>query len=145
MRRMMGPVAIALVLAACGSDGEPENGGVSPTVPAVVRPSSPAELAIVEPAAGASVGQDVTVVIDLQEAEIIEEVSTDLDPREGHMHLKLDGETITILGGLEERLADLVGGTLEPGPHLLEAEFVAADHGPFEPRVVATVNFTVEG
>jgi hypothetical protein len=30
------------------------------------------------------------------------------------------------------------------GPHLLEAEFVAADHGPFDPRIIVSVPFTVE-
>ena len=31
---------------------------------------------------------------------------------------------------------------LSPGHHTLEAEFVAADHGPFDPRVAASVTFT---
>jgi hypothetical protein len=30
---------------------------------------------------------------------------------------------------------------LTPGPHTLTAEFVAADHAPFNPRVVATATF----
>jgi hypothetical protein len=54
------------------------------------------------------------------------------------MHLRLDGRTITLLGSLEE---DIPGVT--PGPHLLEAEFVASDHGPFSPRVISSVTFTV--
>ncbi|HEY3208529.1 MAG TPA: hypothetical protein VGL18_01855 [Actinomycetota bacterium] len=35
--------------------------------------------------------------------------------------------------------------TLEVGPgrHVLEAEFVAADHGPFNPRVRTSVAFRV--
>jgi hypothetical protein len=32
--------------------------------------------------------------------------------------------------------------SLAPGPHTLTAEFVAADHGPFDPRVIASVTFT---
>jgi hypothetical protein len=34
--------------------------------------------------------------------------------------------------GLHERLP-----TLAPGRHLVQVEFVAADHAPFEPRVLA--------
>jgi hypothetical protein len=30
-----------------------------------------------------------------------------------------------------------------PGPHQIRAEFVAVDHLPFDPRVVATVTFRV--
>jgi hypothetical protein len=36
-------------------------------------------------------------------------------------------------------------GYLEPGPHVLQAEFVAADHGPFNPRVTAITQFIKEG
>jgi hypothetical protein len=32
---------------------------------------------------------------------------------------------------------------LSPGDHTLEAEFVAADHGPFDPRVVVHTTFTI--
>jgi hypothetical protein len=35
--------------------------------------------------------------------------------------------------------------TLDPGEHLLEAEFVAADHAPFSPRVLAKSTFTTGG
>jgi hypothetical protein len=30
-----------------------------------------------------------------------------------------------------------------PGSHHLQAEFVAVDHGPFDPRVLASVAFRV--
>ena len=30
---------------------------------------------------------------------------------------------------------------VSPGLHTLTAEFVAADHGPFNPRVIATTTF----
>jgi hypothetical protein len=30
---------------------------------------------------------------------------------------------------------------VSPGRHTLQAEFVAADHGPFDPRVTAAVTF----
>jgi hypothetical protein len=33
---------------------------------------------------------------------------------------------------------------VSPGPHTLQAEFVAADHAPFDPRVTAAVRFETE-
>jgi hypothetical protein len=39
------------------------------------------------------------------------------------------------------QLVDIRG--LSPGEHTLEAEFVAADHGPFDPRVTAQTTFTI--
>jgi len=128
-------ISAALLLASCGGQEQPER--PAPTAPA--RPASTAEIRVIEPEPGAEVeGPDVRVEIELTGAELIEEVKQDLAPDEGHMHLKLDGETITLLGTLEEVIPDV-----EPGPHLLEVEFVAADHGPFHPRVVQTIAFRV--
>lgn len=127
-----------LVLAACGSDAPPEPAdGTSPSPP-LVRPSSTGSIAIVAPTPGQVVEGDVRVRVELTGATLIEEVSTDLAPDEGHIHLSLDGETVTLLGSLDEVIPDV-----PPGPHLLEVEFVAADHGPFNPRVLQTVSFEV--
>jgi hypothetical protein len=41
--------------------------------------------------------------------------------------------------GLNERLP-----TLGPGQHLVQVEFVAADHAPFDPRVLTQAAFTVK-
>jgi hypothetical protein len=40
--------------------------------------------------------------------------------------------------GLNERLP-----TLSPGQHVVQVEFVAADHAPFEPRVLAQAAFNI--
>jgi hypothetical protein len=142
------PAAIFAIvgLVACGGD---EGGdGKSPTSvpsPAAQRPSSSAKLALVEPEAGAVLSPDaVRVRLKLTGAELTKEVSRNLRPDQGHIHLRLDGETITLLGDLDENLADILGAPVEEGPHLLEAEFVAADHGPFDPRIIVSVPFTVE-
>ncbi len=133
---------LAVGLTACGNGGEAER---SPPRAEEGRPSSTAELEIVEPEAGAVVdGESVPLEIELRGGRIVEEVSTDIRPDEGHVHVALDGETLTLLGGLKEDLVDLAGQPLEPGEHLLEVEFVAADHGFFIPRVIATSTFTVE-
>ena len=44
---------------------------------------------------------------------------------------------VTMTYGLGARIS------AAPGPHVLRAEFVAVDHGPFRPRVMATVRFRV--
>lgn len=140
--RVVTPLSLALTLAACGNDAEPDQADAGPPGE---RPSSTAELRIVEPAPGVVVSADsVPVVLELEGGRIVEEVSTDLRPDEGHVHLALDGEALTLLGGLEEDLAELNGAPLEAGQHVLEAEFVAADHGFFLPRVISTTTFTVE-
>lgn len=124
-------VGAALVLAACGN-GERATPGS--------RPASTAEIEILEPEPGAVVGADeVTVRIELSEARIVEETTTEVRPDEGHVHLTLNGETITLLGGLEETIEDL-----EPGTYVLEVEFAAGDHAPFDPRVIQSTTFTVE-
>jgi hypothetical protein len=139
-------MAAALGLGACGGNGN-DNGTGTPTLPSPVaeRPSSTGKLAMVEPASGAVVGaNDVRVRLELTGAKLIKQVSRNLRPDEGHIHLRLDGETITLLGDLDENLADLLGAPVPSGPHLLEAEFVAADHGPFNPRIIVSVPFSVE-
>jgi hypothetical protein len=124
-----------LMGAGCGS-GDPSNG---PTT-AVQRPASTGMIEILEPTPGAVVqGTEVPVRIELTGATLAEQVTTDIKPDEGHIHLKVDGRTVTILGTLEERLTGLSAGS-----HVLEVEFVAADHGPFNPRVIQVVTFTVE-
>lgn len=139
-------IAAVLGLAACGGGGDGD--GATPTTlpsPLAERPSSSAKLTLVEPASGAVVGpDDVRVRLELTGATLTKKVSRNLRPDEGHIHLRLDGETITLLGGLDENLAEILGEPVASGPHLLEAEFVAADHGPFEPRIIVSVPFTVE-
>jgi hypothetical protein len=129
-------LAVTLAVAGCGSDGDPPPATTGPAA----RPSSTASITIVEPRPGETVtGDMVTVRVDLEGARLVREVSTNLRPDEGHIHLRLDGETITILGGLTETIPDVA-----PGQHVLEVEFVAADHGFFDPRVVQVVSFSTE-
>lgn len=108
--------------------------------PTGARPASTATIDITQPAAGQIVDTDqMEVVMTLPGGRIIDTSSTTLAPDTGHIHLTLDGKLVSMTYGLVQVL-DLRG--LVPGPHTLEAEFVAADHGPFDPRVIATVTFT---
>jgi len=111
------------VLASCG--GQPS------ASPSVVRPSSPAVITIVEPTAGQTVsGTSVHVVLSLTGAKIVPQTTTKIRPDEGHVHLFVDNVLVSMNYGLEQDL------TVHPGTYVLTAEFVAADHAPFSPRVV---------
>jgi hypothetical protein len=139
--------AASLLLASCGGNGETDGGGATPTTlpsPVGERIASTAKLSLVEPASGATLAPDaVRVRLQLEGATLTKEVSRNLKADEGHIHLRLDGQTITLLGDLDENLADILGAPVPAGPHLLEAEFVASDHGPFDPRIIVSVPFTV--
>jgi hypothetical protein len=107
--------------------------------PSGARPASTATLTIQQPTAGEAVeGAQVEVVMKLTGGQVIDTATTTLTPDTGHIHLSLDGKLASMTYGLVQ-LVDL---TLDPGSHTLRAEFVAADHGPFDPRVMATVRFT---
>lgn len=128
-------IAAVLLLAsfACASDAG------TPTTTSKERPRSTAKLSVLEPKTGAELAtRSVDVKLKLDGGEITKVVSTDLKPNVGHIHVRLDGRTITLLGSLTQPVA------VTPGAHVIEAEFVAADHGPFNPRVIAAVTFTVK-
>jgi len=69
--------------------------------------------------------------------KIVSFTSTRLVPNEGHIHLFLDGALVSMSHSLAKDLQ------VTPGVHRLQAEFVALDHGPFNPRVQAFVEFQV--
>jgi hypothetical protein len=110
---------------------------VSPTLGA--RPSSQATVSVTQPADGATVtGTSVHVVLKLTGAKIVVETTTNIRPDEGHVHLFLNGQVVSMNYGLEQDLP------VTPGTYVLRAEFVAADHAPFNPRVISSdVVFTV--
>ena len=148
--RLLAVVALALALGACGGeDGTPTdvNGPSGPSGPTAAptasgpRPASTATLAIVSPAEGLVVeGTTVDLEISLEGARVVPATTTDIVPDEGHLHVILDDQLVSMTSGLNEAISDLT-----PGRHLLKVEFVASDHAPFDPRVVAAVSFEVAG
>jgi hypothetical protein len=107
------------------------------------RPASTATLAFEAPADGVTgSGDRLSVLLDLQGGRVTQTTSTTLDPAVGHLHLSVDGRLVSMTSA-RSAVVDL--GGLAPGAHTLEAEFVAADHGPFAPRVIARVSFTKAG
>jgi len=131
MMRALAAALLGCVLAlgvACGDGG-----------PSAARPRSPATVEILEPEASAVVtGAEFTVRIRLQGGRIVQETSRDLTPTEGHVHVSVDGNILSQTYGLTQELE-----MPEAGRHLLQVEFVAKDHGPFDPRVIASVPFEV--
>jgi hypothetical protein len=109
---------------------------------ATVRPSSTARLRFESPRpAQVFHGHParVSVRLDLTGARIVPFTSTKLAADEGHVHLYLNGNLVRMTLGLTRVIR------APPGRYRLTAEFVAADHGPFEPRVLTEVTFRVTG
>ncbi len=146
---LLGAVLTALfagLVAGCGTGSGAGSGGASS--PAVVsqspgssgvRPSSPAVVRVRQPAAGASLtGTSVHVVLSLEGAQIVSATTTNIRPDQGHIHLYVDNVLVSMNYGLEQDVA------VHPGTYVVKAEFVAADHAPFSPRVWSPeVFFTV--
>jgi hypothetical protein len=110
--------------------------------PSAIRPSTSAKVSIVRPAEGAvfPVGPaEVTVQVKLQGGKLTSTTSTRLIPNEGHLHVYLDGALISMTQGLTQRLE------VWPGAHVVRVDFVATDHGLFNPPVTAEVDFSVQG
>jgi hypothetical protein len=131
--------ALAVVLlGACSSAG-----GSTPTpAPATVaaRPSSTAKLTILAPRNGQTLSrQSPEVRLGLAGAKLVSRTSNRIRPDQGHIHLLVDGKLVAMDYGLNERLPSLT-----PGQHLVQVEFVAADHAPFDPRILSQAAFTVE-
>ncbi|MEA2673147.1 MAG: hypothetical protein QOI92_339 [Chloroflexota bacterium] len=129
---------VALLVGACspGAAATP-TAGLASLGP---RPSSPATVAIVAPTSGARVtGTSVHVVLSLTGATIVPATTTAITPTTGHVHLYVDNQLVSMNYGLEQDLP------ITAGSHVLKAEFVAADHAPFSPRVYSDqVIFTVQ-
>jgi hypothetical protein len=119
--------ALAAVVTGCGGDSTPTHPAIPSSGP---RPSSPATVGIVEPEQGATVtGDTLHVVLQLTGATIVPQTSTAIRPDEGHVHLYVNNVLVSMNYGLEQDLP------VQPGSTVLRAEFVAADHAPFSPRV----------
>jgi hypothetical protein len=135
-------VAILLVAACAGSaPTQPAASAVaSASAGSGSRPSSPAVVSIVKPASGDTVsGATVHVVLSLTGAQIVSATTTNIRPDEGHVHLYVDNVLVSMNYGLEQDLP------VHAGTYVLKAEFVAADHAPFIPRVWSPeVFFTVK-
>jgi hypothetical protein len=130
-------IAAVLVLAACTSNGS----GADPSATTIgPRPASPAVVRIVEPKNGATEpATGAKLRVSLTGAKLTSVTSQDISPTEGHLHVSVDDRLISMTSGLTQTLPDLTSGR-----HTIRVEFVAADHLPFDPRVVTEAFFEVK-
>lgn len=130
MRKVAIGAVILVALAACSSNS---SGGTG------TRPLSTAKLAILQPTSGQTLsGKDVEVKLSLEGGTVttVTVSSARIKPNIGHIHLRLDGKTITLLGHLDNHIMNV-----KPGQHVLEAEYVAQDHLPWRKDILAAVTF----
>jgi hypothetical protein len=142
--RAVGLLALVVILAGCGSSAATSPASAAPSAatgpsPAGSRLSSPAVVTIISPTQNQVVtGSTLHVVIGLQNATIVPATTTNVTPTTGHVHLYVDNVLVSMNYGLTQDLP------VHPGTYVLKAEFVAADHVPFDPRVWSDqVFFTV--
>jgi len=110
--------------------------------PSLGRPSTTARLEIVSPSPGQTFRGDparIPVTLRLEGGEVVPFTSFRLVPNTGHIHLFVDGAVVSMTTALSSTV------TAPPGSHELVAEFVAVDHGPFDPPVRVTTPFSVTG
>lgn len=143
LSRSLAVTVIAVIVVACtGPAATAPSTSAAPSAPGASgnRLSSPAMVTITMPTSGASItGSTVHVVLSLTGATIVSATTTNIRPDQGHLHLYVDNVLVSMNYGLEQDLP------VHPGTYVLKAEFVAADHAPFNPRVWSPeVFFTVK-
>lgn len=132
--------SLVLLLAACSGNPISTHSMPASSAPSLgPRPASPAIVEIVAPRSGETItGTTAHIVLKLTGATIITETTKAIRPDEGHVHLYVDNLIVSMNYGLEQDLP------VHPGTFVVKAEFVAADHAPFDPRVWSTETiFTV--
>jgi hypothetical protein len=134
--RLALPLVLAVAVTATGCGG----GKPSSSSPGS-RPRTDARIQIVQPSPNQKTGPDVTLVVNLIGAKVVQPSKGTLRPDEGHIHVSLDGKLVSMAYTTTQ---DLHG--LTPGSHTIQAEFVAIDHLPFNQatRPLAFVQFTVQ-
>lgn len=134
MKRIAVLVPLLLIgLTGCGSDKKAS----APSVPE--RPVTSARIQIVAPTPNQETGPDVTVQVNLIGAKEVPQVTGEVKPDEGHIHVSVDGVVVAMAYGDTQTLQGLT-----PGQHSVQVDFVAVDHVPFKNRVTAAVLFTVK-
>jgi hypothetical protein len=130
---------VALLAAACSKGSAGAGSSPSTTAPGP-RPSSTGKVEIIQPKDGEVVhGSTVTVEVKLTGAKIVPATTTHIVPDRGHLHLMVDGQIVSMNFTTHATIP------VKPGTHTLVVEFVASDHGPFNPRDYAPpAQFTVK-
>jgi hypothetical protein len=97
------------------------------------------DISVVTPTDGGAIaaGEPVTIEVEVEGGQLVNATTSD-DPRDGHLHIYVDGT----LASMVSRSTTEVD--LAEGMHEIEAEFTTADHRSFDPPVTDTVAVTAE-
>jgi hypothetical protein len=134
--RKLAVVMLMAALVACGKGSPQPKSSITITQ----RPTSTGRVTIVSPMPNEVIhGTVLHVKLTLTGARLVQQVSSTITPDTGHIHVSIDGKIQSLLAGLSY---DATG--LTKGRHLLTVEFVAADHGVFNPRVIVRQTFIVQ-
>jgi hypothetical protein len=114
--------------AGCGSSGPPP------------RPHCNAQIQILSPTPNAVISPTPTLRFNIIGGNVVSRTTGPLTCAEGHIHVSVDRQLVTMAFGTVQTLTT----PLSPGPHALEAEYVATDHRPFANRVINDVLFQVK-
>jgi hypothetical protein len=107
--------------------------------PIIFRPSTRARVEIVSPRPGEVVrAARVRLVVRVVGGKIVPLTSRHLVPNRGHLHVWVDGRLVSMVTGSTSTFP------VTAGRHTIQVEFVAVDHGPFDPRVRDAVTFDAE-
>jgi hypothetical protein len=139
MKRIIAMTSVGLLaaLVACGGGGTLAKTSNTPST--TTRPASTGKITILSPTPNQVIhGTVLHVKLQLTGAHLVPVASAHITPDTGHIHVSIDGKIKSLLAGLSY---DATG--LTPGTHLLTVEFVAADHGFFNPRVLVSQTFVV--
>lgn len=131
------PLAVLLLLGACTTTAWVP--ATTIRCSATKRPTTNARVQILAPTPNQAIaGTKTTLKLRLIGGRLEPVNTTKCRNNEGHMHVSVDNQLTSMTQGLEQPLV-----ALTPGTHTVQAEFVAADHRPFQPRVIAFVLFRV--
>ncbi len=127
--RLIFVAALAVAVVGCGSGS------------AAIRPSTDAKLIIVSPTPNQVTGPDVMAQFQVVGGTVLPPAQArgPLRGDQGHIHVSIDGRLVVMAYSDHAELSGLT-----PGPHALQASWVATDHLPFANKVVAAVLFQVQ-
>ena len=132
---------LAMVVLAGAGCGSPTTGATpSPTASykPTARPSSPARVRFVQPQDQAVLPAGVVhIELALDGGTIVNQTTTHITPTTGHIHFLVNGKLVAM------NYSTMQDIPLTAGLYRLTAEFVAADHVPFNPRVTTSIAIDV--